>query len=55
MGKDPMGLQGDIYGDLAQMAEHYKDYPDNVYFGLLNEPNEQSDTLSMELFSNGCL
>ncbi len=39
MGKDPMGLKEMFYASWDQMAEHYKDYPDNVYFGLLNEPN----------------
>jgi len=39
MGKDPMGLKDIFLETWRQMAEHYKDYPDNVYFGLLNEPN----------------
>jgi len=39
MGKDPMGLRDIFKETWRQMAEHYKDYPDNVYFGLLNEPN----------------
>jgi endoglucanase len=39
MGKDPMGLKDIFLSTWRQMAEHYKDYPDNVYFGLLNEPN----------------
>lgn len=39
MGKDPMGLKDIFLATWKQMAEHYKDYPDNVYFGLLNEPN----------------
>lgn len=39
MGKDPMGLKEMFDASWEQMAEHYKDYPDNVYFGLLNEPN----------------
>ncbi len=39
MGKDPMGLHDIFLETWRQMAEHYKDYPDNVYFGLLNEPN----------------
>ena len=39
MGKDPMGLRDKFNASWEQMAEHYKDYPDNVYFGVLNEPN----------------
>ena len=39
MGEDPMGLKDIFLASWQQMAEHYKDYPDNVYFGLLNEPN----------------
>jgi len=39
MGKDPMGLRDIFLETWQQMAEHFKDYPDNVYFGLLNEPN----------------
>ena len=39
MGKDPMALQDIFLETWRQMAEYYKDYPDNVYFGLLNEPN----------------
>ena len=39
MGKDPMGLKDIFMETWRQMAEHYKDYPDSVYFGLLNEPN----------------
>ena len=39
MGKDPLGLKDIFLETWRQMAEHYKDYPDNVYFGVLNEPN----------------
>ncbi len=39
MGKDPMALRDVFLASWEQMAEHYKDYPDNVYFGVLNEPN----------------
>ncbi|MBS0000067.1 MAG: glycoside hydrolase family 5 protein [Cyclobacteriaceae bacterium] len=39
MGADPMGLREMFLASWVQMAEHYKDFPDNVYFGLLNEPN----------------
>jgi len=39
MGKDPMALKDIFLSTWRQIAEHYKDYPDNVYFGVLNEPN----------------
>ncbi len=39
MGKDPMALRDMFLASWEQMAEHYKDYPDNVFFGVLNEPN----------------
>ena len=39
MGADPVGLRDRFLSSWEQMAEHYKDYPDNVYFGVLNEPN----------------
>ena len=39
MGKDPMALREMFIASWEQLADHYKDYPDNVYFGLLNEPN----------------
>ncbi|MFC2125347.1 glycoside hydrolase family 5 protein [Bacteroidota bacterium] len=39
MGQDPMALKDIYMATWKQIAEHYKDYPDNVYFELLNEPN----------------
>ncbi len=39
MGADPMRLREIFLSSWEQMAGHYKDYPDNVYFGVLNEPN----------------
>ncbi len=39
MGQDPMGLRDMFLASWQQMADHYKDYPANVYFGILNEPN----------------
>ena len=39
MGQDPMGLRDKFNASWEQMAAYYKDYPDNVYFGILNEPN----------------
>lgn len=39
MADDPMGKKEMFESTWKQIAEHYRDYPDNVYFGLLNEPN----------------
>lgn len=39
MGADPIGLRDKFYSSWEQMGQHYKDLPDNVYFGVLNEPN----------------
>jgi endoglucanase len=39
MADDPIGKKEMFESTWKQMAEHYKDYPDNVYFGVLNEPN----------------
>ena len=39
MADDPIGNKEMFLSTWKQMAEHYKGYPDNVYFGVLNEPN----------------
>lgn len=39
MADDPMGKEDMFLSTWKQLAEHYKDYPDEVYFGVLNEPN----------------
>jgi len=39
MADDPMRKLEMFISTWEQMAEHYKDYPDNVYLGVLNEPN----------------
>lgn len=39
MADDPIGRKEMFLATWDQMARHYKDYPDNVYFGVLNEPN----------------
>ena len=39
MAADPAGKKDMFLSTWKQIAEHYKDYPDNVYFGVLNEPN----------------
>ena len=38
MGNYPMENKEKFLSCWKQMAEHYKDYPDNVFFGVLNEP-----------------
>ena len=39
MGADPLKLKEIFLSSWKQVAEHFKNYPDNVYFGVLNEPN----------------
>lgn len=39
MGQDPMALRDMFNASWEQMAAHYQDYPQDVYFGILNEPN----------------
>lgn len=38
---DPWSNKDRFIGIWKQVAEHYKDYPSNVLFELLNEPNDQ--------------
>ncbi len=38
---DPWSNKDRFLGIWKQVAEHYKDYPSNVLFELLNEPNDQ--------------
>ena len=39
MADDPMGKKDMFLSTWKQLAEHFKDFPDEVYFGVLNEPN----------------
>jgi endoglucanase len=41
MMSDPWGNEERFLAIWKQVAEHYKDYPSNVLFELLNEPNDQ--------------
>jgi endoglucanase len=41
MATDPWSHKDRFLGISQQVAEHYKDYPSNVLFELLNEPNGQ--------------
>jgi endoglucanase len=40
---DPWGNEARYLGIWKQLADHYQDYPANVLFELLNEPNDQLD------------
>ena len=37
--QDPMGQKNRFMALWRQISEHYKDYPENLYFELLNEPH----------------
>jgi endoglucanase len=39
MADDPMGKKEMFLSTWDQIARHYKDYPDSVFLGILNEPN----------------
>ena len=39
MADDPIGKKDLFLSTWSQIAEHYKDYPEGVFFGVLNEPN----------------
>jgi endoglucanase len=39
MGDDPVGKKPQFLSAWSQLAEHYKDRPDTVFFELLNEPH----------------
>jgi endoglucanase len=39
MADDPLGKKDLFLATWKQLAEHYKDYPEDVFFGVLNEPN----------------
>jgi len=39
MADDPLGNLEMFLSTWEQMAERYKDYPDNVFYGVMNEPN----------------
>lgn len=52
MGKDPMGLKAIFEETWRQMADHYRDFPDNVYFGVLNEPNNNLTPYLWNYFLN---
>lgn len=41
MGQDPMGNKGRFLATWEQMTERYRDYPDDVLFEILNEPNRE--------------
>jgi len=41
MGQDPMGNKERFLATWEQMGERYSDYPDEVVFEILNEPNKE--------------
>jgi endoglucanase len=43
MASDPWSHKDRFLAIWSQLAEHYKDYPPQVMFELLNEPNDQLD------------
>ena len=48
MAKDPFGLKARFLAVWEQLAPRYKDYPDTVFFEILNEPNGK---LTVELWN----
>ena len=48
MAKDPIGLKAKFLAVWEQLAPRYKDYPDTVFFEILNEPNGK---LTVELWN----
>jgi len=43
MGKDPLGVKPKFLACWEQIAEHCKNYPNEVLFEIANEPNMESD------------
>jgi endoglucanase len=41
--KDPVRNKAQFLATWEQIAQYYKDYPDNLYFDILNEPNGNLD------------
>lgn len=52
---DPWSHKDRFLGISKQVAEHYKDYPSNVLFELLNEPNSQLDASLWNEYSSEAL
>jgi len=52
---DPWGHKDRYLGIWKQVAEHYKDYPANVLFELLNEPNTTLDAQIWNQYSKEAL
>jgi len=55
MAWDPWGHKDRFLGIWKQVAEHYKDYPSNVLFELLNEPNGQLNAALWNEYSREAL
>jgi len=52
---NPWGHKDRFLGIWKQVAEHYKDYPSNVLFELLNEPNDQLNAALWNEYSGEAL
>ncbi len=55
MMSDPWSHKDRFLGISKQVAEHYKDYPSNVLFELLNEPNGQLNAALWNEYSSEAL
>lgn len=55
MAWDPWGHKDRFLGIWGQVAEHYKDYPSNVLFELLNEPNGELNAALWNEYSGEAL
>jgi endoglucanase len=49
LGQDPHGYRPHFVATWRQLAERYRDYPDKVFFEILNEPNKE---LTPELWND---
>jgi len=52
---DPWSNKDRFLGITKQVAEHYRDYPSNVLFELLNEPNDQLNAALWNEYSSEAL
>lgn len=55
MAWDPWGHKDRFLGIWGQVAEHYRDYPSNVLFELLNEPNGELNAALWNEYSGEAL
>jgi endoglucanase len=55
MAWDPWSHKDRFLGFWGQIAEHYRDYPSNVFFELLNEPNDQLNASLWNIYIHDAL